>query len=122
MKKVYATSSSITASDRGSLTKFINQIENKIDELEGNVTMSENLDDEYIEGIEEVDDVTDLEDDGIFGGAVDYAYCIEDTYGAPQAGVDCQKFETYNDLELYLEAHPDVADRIHEGYATIKEL
>lgn len=48
-------------------------------------------------------------------------YRIEDSYGAPQAGVDVKEFETYEDLEDYLEANPDVQDRMAEGYAIIKE-
>lgn len=50
-----------------------------------------------------------------------YAYKLEDTYGAPQAGVDVEYFATYEDLENYLEENPDVEDRIYEGYAIIKE-
>lgn len=52
---------------------------------------------------------------------VEYAYKIEDTFGAPQAGVDVQYFETWADLEDYLEDNPDVEDRISEGYARISE-
>ena len=48
-------------------------------------------------------------------------YKLEDTYGAPQAGVDIQYFDTYEELEEYIEAHPDVQERMSEGYAQIKE-
>ena len=48
-------------------------------------------------------------------------YVVEDTYGAPQAGVDVKEFATYEDLEEYLEANPDVQERMSEGYALIKE-
>ena len=53
---------------------------------------------------------------------ITYAYKLEDTYGAPQAGVDVKYFETYYDLDEYLEENPDVQDRIDEGYALVKEL
>lgn len=49
------------------------------------------------------------------------SYKIEDSYGAPQAGVDVKEFSEYYELEEYLDENPDVADRIAEGYARIVE-
>lgn len=57
----------------------------------------------------------------IMSSESDCKYIIEDTYGAPQAGVDVRKFATYEELEEYLESHPDVEERMTEGYAIIKE-
>lgn len=53
---------------------------------------------------------------------VDYEYKLEDTYGFPQAGVDVKYFETWTDLEEYLEENPDVEERIAEGYAGIFDV
>lgn len=58
--------------------------------------------------------------DNIMSGT-DCKYVIEDTYGAPQAGVDVKEFATYEELEEYLDNNPDVQDRMDEGYAIIKE-
>ena len=48
-------------------------------------------------------------------------YCIEDTFGAPQAGVDRKYFDTFDEAQDYIFANPDVEDRINEGYAILKE-
>ena len=53
---------------------------------------------------------------------VEYQYSIEDTHGTPQAGLEVLDFETWDELEEYLDENPDVQKRIEEGYATIKEL
>lgn len=49
------------------------------------------------------------------------SYKIEDSYGAPQAGVDVKEFSDYDELEDYLLNNPDVEERISEGYARIVE-
>ena len=54
--------------------------------------------------------------------SVEYQYSIEDTHGTPQAGLEVLDFETWGELEEYLDENPDVQKRIEEGYATIKEL
>ena len=53
---------------------------------------------------------------------VEYQYSIEDTHGTPQAGMEVLDFETWDELQEYLDENPDVQERIGEGYATIKEL
>ena len=53
---------------------------------------------------------------------VEYQYSIEDTHGTPQAGMEVLDFETWDELQEYLDENPDVQERIEEGYATIKEL
>ena len=62
-------------------------------------------------------DESELEED-----SVEYQYSIEDTHGTPQAGLEVLDFETWDELEEYLDENPDVQKRIEEGYATIKEL
>ena len=42
---------------------------------------------------------------------------LEDTYGAPQCGLDIKYFENMNEFETYLDKHPAVYHRILEGYA-----
>lgn len=49
------------------------------------------------------------------------SYKIEDSYGAPQAGVDVKEFADYDELEDYLLNNTDVEERISEGYARIVE-
>lgn len=51
-----------------------------------------------------------------------YQYSIEDTHETPQAGLEVLDFETWDELQEYLDENPDVQKRIEEGYATIKEL
>lgn len=51
-----------------------------------------------------------------------YQYSIEDTHGTPQAGLEVLDFETWDELQEYLDENPDVQKRVEEGYATIKEL
>lgn len=53
---------------------------------------------------------------------VEYQYSIEDTHGTPQAGLEVLDFETWDELQEYLDENPDVQKRVEEGYATIKEL
>lgn len=48
-------------------------------------------------------------------------YIIEDSYGAPQAGYDVIEFDDWHEVEEYLDENPDVAERIEDGYAIIKE-
>ena len=54
--------------------------------------------------------------------SVEYQYSIEDTHELPQAGIEVLDFETWDELQEYLDENPDVQKRIQEGYATIKEL
>ena len=46
---------------------------------------------------------------------------LEDTYGAPQCGIEVTKFDTIFDLEDYLDEHEDVYHRILTGYADFYE-
>lgn len=48
-------------------------------------------------------------------------YEIHDSKGAPQCGCEITKFDEWYEVEEYLEAHPDVYERIRNGYATIVE-
>lgn len=48
-------------------------------------------------------------------------YCLEDTYGAPQAGLDTKYFDSFDEAQDYILANPDVEDRINQGYAILKE-
>lgn len=49
------------------------------------------------------------------------AYQIHDSYWAPQCGCEVTTFEEFYEMEDYLDANPDVMERIREGYATITE-
>lgn len=49
-------------------------------------------------------------------------YEIHDSHGAPQCGCEIIRFETWWELEEYLDEHPDVTERISEMYATIREV
>lgn len=93
----------IYASKHGSTQDLLNAVKNRIQELGGEVEMSEDL-------IEE--------SEGILGE--DCMYKLHDTYGAPQAGCETQCFDTRDELDDYLAANPDVEERIAEGYATIE--
>jgi hypothetical protein len=42
---------------------------------------------------------------------------LEDTCGVPQCGLDIKVFKDLNELIEYLDEHPEVYDRIVEGYA-----
>jgi hypothetical protein len=42
---------------------------------------------------------------------------LEDTCGVPQCGLDIKVFKDLNELTEYLDEHPEVYDRIVEGYA-----
>lgn len=48
-------------------------------------------------------------------------FVIQDTYGAPQCGMDEIEFDEWYEVEEYLGEHPDVIERIDSGYATIIE-
>ena len=48
-------------------------------------------------------------------------YIIQDTYGAPQSGLDEIEFDEWYELDEYLDEHPDVAERIEQGYAAVIE-
>lgn len=49
-------------------------------------------------------------------------YEIHDSHWAPQCGCEIIRFETWWELEEYLDEHPDVLERIREMYATIVEV
>lgn len=49
------------------------------------------------------------------------AYQIHDSYWAPQCECEVTTFEEFYEMEDYLDANPDVMERIREGYATITE-
>ena len=49
-------------------------------------------------------------------------YEIHDSHGAPQCGCEIVKFDSNWDMDDYLEEHPDVYERIKEGYATVVEV
>lgn len=46
-------------------------------------------------------------------------YEIHDSHGLPQCGCEVIQFETWGELEEYLDANPEVMERIEEMYATI---
>ena len=48
-------------------------------------------------------------------------YEIHDSHGAPQCGCEVTRFETWWELQEYLDEHPDVVERLEERYATIIE-
>lgn len=50
------------------------------------------------------------------------AYEIHDSHGAPQCGCEVLRFDTWWEVEEYLDAHPDVVARIDEMYATVQEV
>ena len=49
------------------------------------------------------------------------SYEIHDTHWMPQCGCEVIAFETWWELEEYLDEHPDVIERIEDGYAFIVE-
>lgn len=49
-------------------------------------------------------------------------YKLIDTYEAPQCTPDVITFETWCELQEYLDENPDVMDRIENGYAFITEF
>lgn len=50
------------------------------------------------------------------------AYQIQDSHGAPQCGCEVIDFGEWWEVEEYLDANPEVVERISEGYALIKEV
>lgn len=46
---------------------------------------------------------------------------IQDSYGAPQCGCAVTRFEEWHELEEYVDSNSDVAERIEDGYAIIRE-
>ncbi len=48
-------------------------------------------------------------------------YEIHDSHGAPQCGCEVTRFDDSYAMDDYLCDHPDVCERINEGYATIVE-
>lgn len=82
--------------------------EQKLNQLEGGVMESEDI-------------VTEDLDNVSCSGFGTTKYVLEDTYGVPQAGVETLIFDEYYELEEYLDEHPDVMERISEGYAFIRE-
>lgn len=48
-------------------------------------------------------------------------YEIHDCHGLPQCGCEITKLDTWGDVEEYLEANPDVVERIDGMYAVIVE-
>lgn len=50
-----------------------------------------------------------------------WAYCLEDSHEAPQCGVNRCYFQDWDGVEAFLAENPDVAERIADGYALIRE-
>lgn len=50
------------------------------------------------------------------------AYELQDTHGCGQCAPERLIFNTWHDLDEYLDENPDVTERIYEGYAIIKEI
>lgn len=48
-------------------------------------------------------------------------YQLQDSHGAPQCGCEIISFSEWWEVEEYLDANPDVMERISEGYAVITE-
>lgn len=48
-------------------------------------------------------------------------YKIEDTFGAPQCGLETTTCDTWDEVEAYFEDE-DAMDRLSEGYARVIEL
>lgn len=48
-------------------------------------------------------------------------YRLIDTYGAPQCTPEVITFDTWDELEEYVDSNPDVMDRLESGYAFIRE-
>ena len=71
-----------------------------------------------IEACNNIMEDTDIDD----AANTTYKYKLEDTFGAPQAGVDTKYFEDWYEVEEFLDNNPDVEQRISEGYATISEI
>lgn len=85
---------------KGGLDQFIEEVDNRIAELKGGNGIDSSSDVEASSGTK---------------------YVLEDTYGAPQAGVDTIEFDSIYDVQDYLDENPDVQDRINEGYAGVYE-
>lgn len=94
----------------------INGIRYKIDYFEEGLVVTEETEAEDEEL--DVDSDHDFEDDDAM---IASSYRIEDSYGAPQAGVDVKEFDEYYEMQDYLDENPDVMERIEEGYATVVE-
>ena len=50
------------------------------------------------------------------------AYVIEDTYGAPQCGVESIEFDDYIEMSDYINDTPGLYERIVSGYARVFEF
>ena len=48
-------------------------------------------------------------------------YKLQDSHSAPQCGCEIISFNEWWEVEEYLDANPDVMERISEGYAVITE-
>lgn len=48
-------------------------------------------------------------------------YKLIDTYETPHCTLEVLTFETWYELDEYLDSNPDVMDRIENGYAFITE-
>ena len=48
-------------------------------------------------------------------------YKLTDTYEAPQCTPEIITFDTWDDLQEYLDGNPGVMDRLETGYAFITE-
>ena len=104
----------------GSAADMLNAFQDKLAGLETGVVTSTKV--EADEGYSKYDFWDDLYDEDEEEEEPNYQYAVEDTYGAPQAGVDVKKFQEWYELEEYLDQNPDVEERIEEGYARIVEL
>ena len=72
----------------------------------------------FREKLESIGGSDELEDDY----EPEYRYEIQDSWGAPQAGVEITKFETYDDMIDYIDMTDGLYERIEEGYAIVKEI
>lgn len=51
-----------------------------------------------------------------------YCYQIQESFGSPQAGCDFFNFESWDDVEEFLDEFPVVQQDVEDGYACIVEL
>lgn len=84
----------------GSIDQMLSEFQTRIDELDSGVETSTNIQS---------------------SSGWDTHYVLEDSYGAPQAGVDRKVFDTFDELQDYILENPDVEERVNEGYATYYE-
>ena len=46
---------------------------------------------------------------------------IYDTHGLPQCGCEVLTFDTWYEMEFYLDDNPDLMQRLLDGYARLEE-